>query len=145
MALVRLRLSLPDRPGALARAAAVVAEHGGNITAVDVHHSGVLSATADLTVDFPAAPDLNGLRDALAEGGAATLVSHQEARLVDPVVAALQRASGMLAARSRDPDGDLAAAIAEACATPVAWVSPADEAVRWDAGRFAQERGGAIA
>ncbi len=143
--LARLRVTFPDQPGALARAAAVIAEHGGNITAVDVHHSGVLSAIDDLTVEFPAYPDLDALRQALSTSGAATLLSHQEARPVDPVVAALRRAAAMISAPDSDPAAELAATIAEACATPVAWVSSAAEAQRWDAGRFAQERGGAIA
>jgi hypothetical protein len=143
--LVRLRVALPDKPGALGRLASVIADLGGNITAVDVHRSGVLSAIDDLTVEFPEEPDMGRLSDVLARNGAATLLSHQLTQPVDPVVAALRHAGEMLSSRSADPEESLVAAVAALCSSPVVWVSSMTDAERFDAGRFARERGGAIA
>jgi hypothetical protein len=143
--LVRLRVALPDKPGALGRLASVIADLGGNITAVDVHRSGVLSAIDDLTVEFPEEPDMGRLSDVLQRNGAATLLSHQVTQPVDPVVAVLRHAGEMLSSRSTDPEADLVAAVADICSSPVVWVSSMEDAERFDAGRFARERGGAIA
>jgi predicted amino acid-binding ACT domain protein len=143
--LVRLRVALADRPGSLAAVAGIIAERGGNIVSVDVHRSGVVSAIDDLVVDFPDDHDLQGLRNDLMASGAATLLSHQAAHAVDPIVSALTRASQMIAARGADPDEELARSVAELCASPVVWVSNADEAAKYEAGRFAIERAGAIA
>src|SRR5690349_16682932 len=104
MTLVRLRVALPDKPGALGRLASVIADLGGNITAVDVHRSGVLSAIDDLTVEFPEEPDMGRVSDVLSRNGAATLLSHQVTQPVDPVVAVLRRAGEMISSRSGNPE-----------------------------------------
>ena len=141
--LVRLRIALADQPGALARVAATIAEHGGNITAVDVHRSDV-HAVDDVTVEWPGEDvDLDGLRDALAGSGAGSLVSHQAARQLDPVVAALRRAVDMVASGGRSDD-ELAAAVAEVCASPAVWICPAGVPTDIEAGRMAREGGGAV-
>ncbi|MCU4183723.1 ACT domain-containing protein [Acidiferrimicrobium sp. IK] len=140
--LVRLRIALADQPGALARVAAVIAEHGGNITAVDVHRAGV-NAVDDVVVEWPDdTADIDRLRDALAGSGAGDLRSHQAARQVDPVVAALRRAVDIVAAGGGD--SDLIAAVAEVCASPAVWISPAGEDTAIEAGRMAREGGGAV-
>jgi predicted amino acid-binding ACT domain protein len=144
-ALVRLRIALADRPGALARVAALIAEHGGNIISVDVHRAGVVSAVDDLVVEFPEDADMVSLRNDLTASGAATLLSQQDAHTADPIAGTLLRAADMIGARPDDPEDALARSVAELCASPVAWVSPTDEAGRYEAGRFALERNGAIA
>jgi predicted amino acid-binding ACT domain protein len=141
--IVRLRIALADQPGALARVASVIAEHGGNITAVDVHRAGG-RAVDDLVVDWP--DDGTGFepfRDALAESGAGELVSHQAAQQLDPVVAALRRAADMVAG-GVGGDADLIAAVAEVCASPAVWISPAGDDIPSQAGRLAREGGGAV-
>jgi predicted amino acid-binding ACT domain protein len=143
--LVRLRVALADRPGSLAAVAGIIGDHGGNIVSVDVHRSGVVSAIDDLVVDFPDDNDLHALRNELISSGAATLLSHQAAHAVDPIVSALTRASKMIGARGTDPEADLARSVAELCSSPVVWVSDVDSASRYEAGRFAMERAGAIA
>jgi ACT domain len=143
--LVRLRISLADQPGSLARVAAIIGENGGNITSIDVHRAGVVAAVDDILVEFPENYDLSTLRDALLGSGVGTLLSHQAAHALDPVVGAFRRASEMIDSRPTDPDEELARSAAELCASPVAWVKPASEATQYDAGRFALERGGAIA
>jgi predicted amino acid-binding ACT domain protein len=143
--LVRLRISLADRPGSLARVASIISEHGGNITAVDVHRAGVISAVDDLVVEFPDGKDIMALRHDLTANGAATLLSHQQAHVADGIVTTLRRAAALIAHRADDPDEALSRSVAELCSSPVAWVSTTEEASRWEAGRFALERSGAIA
>jgi ACT domain len=150
--LVRLRIALADQPGALAKVASAIAAHGGNITALDVHRSagaaaGAAQAVDDVIVEFAGPPDLDRLRGDVAATGAGTLLSHQAAQPLDPVVAVLRRAATMVAhsGRGADSEAELRAAIAELCAAPVVWVSGPGEADAYDAGRFAVERGGAVA
>ena len=142
---VRLRIALADRPGALARVATIIAEHEGNITSVDVHRGGAVAAVDDLVVEFPDDADLTKLRNDLTASGAATLLSHQAAHAVDPIVSTLLRAAAMIGNRSDDPESELVRSVAELCASPVVWVSSAEEADAYEVGRFALERSGAIA
>jgi predicted amino acid-binding ACT domain protein len=142
---VRLRIALADRPGSLARVAAIIAEHNGNITSVDVHRAGVVAAVDDVVVEFPDDADLLKLRNDFTASGAGTLLSHQAAHAVDPIVSTLMRAAQMLGARPEDPEAELVHSVAELCASPVVWVSSIEEADTFEAGRFALERSGAIA
>lgn len=145
MALSRLRIAITDRPGVLARVASIIADHEGNIVSLDVHRTGVVSAVDDMVVDLPDRVDLAQLRNDLTASGAATLLSHQAAHLQDAMVAVLQRATEMINTRTLDADAELIAAVAELCGSPVVWVSTSDESLVYDPGRFARERGGAIA
>ena len=144
-ALIRLRIALADRPGALARVAAIIADHDGNITSVYVHRTGVGGAVDDLVCEFPDGANMAPLRHDLTASGAATLLSHQAAHAVDPIVSALQRAAQMISTRPEDPRAELVQSVAELCASPVVWVTSAEEADTYEAGRFALERSGAIA
>jgi predicted amino acid-binding ACT domain protein len=138
-------VALADRPGSLARVASIIADHGGNITSVDVHRAGVVAAIDDLVVEFPDDADLLALRNEMTASGAATLLSQQAAHTVDPIVSTLMRAAEMIGARPEDPEEELVRSVAELCATPVVWISSTEDADRFEAGRFALERSGAIA
>jgi hypothetical protein len=48
-----LRVSIPDRPGALGALASAIGEAGGDITAVDVVERGLSAAVDDVLVDTP--------------------------------------------------------------------------------------------
>jgi hypothetical protein len=112
--------------------------------AVDVHDGHADTAVDEILVDFAELGDVAGLRDALAESGAATLLSHQTARRADPVVQVIVRALEALRSPSLS-DGDLCHAVGDLCSSPVVWVSTADEARQYGAGRFALERRGSVA
>lgn len=127
------------------RVAATIAEHGGNILSIDVHHTGVTQAVDDVTIEFPADGDLDRLRHELTANGAGMVVSHWSTRPVDPVVAALGHATDLINQRRDASDDGLAVAVGKLCGSPVAWVSTTSEADAHEAGRFAKERGGAIA
>jgi hypothetical protein len=135
---IRLRISLTDRAGALAQAANVIGLHGGNIMSIDVHHIDGQSAVDDVVVDFSSEPDTEDIRDDLAMNAATTLISHQASSAADPVVASMDRVVKLLEAGFEDSAG-LADAVADLCAAPLAWVSTAEEARRYDAGRLALE------
>jgi hypothetical protein len=142
--LVRLRVELADSPGSLARVAGVIAGHGGNITAVDVQRSHPATAVDEIVVDFPDDVELAHLRQAIADSGAATLLSHQAARRVDPVVQLLHRAVEVLQSPLSSPEEALTGALAELCSSPAVWVSTADEADQYETGRFALKEHGAV-
>jgi predicted amino acid-binding ACT domain protein len=140
-----LRVALSDRPGALMKVAATIAEHGGNIVSIDVHRAGFSQVIDDLIIDFPDDGDLDRLRHELTANGAGMVVSHWSTQPVDPVVAALGYVAGLLAQHDDGSEDGLARVVGQLCGTPVAWVTPATDADRYEAGRFAKERGGAIA
>lgn len=133
---------MPDQPGALARVATIIASHGGNITSIDAQQADSEFAVDELLVDFSDEPDMTRLREDLASYGDTLLVSHQVTDRVDPIVASLRHVAELLESGSNDLDATLARSVADLCSSPVAWVSTADEAVRYDAGRFALERQG---
>jgi acetolactate synthase regulatory subunit len=131
---VRLRVEIDDTPGSLARVAGVVADHGGNITAVDVHQSGGASAVDEMTVEFPDAVDLAGLRNDIARRTPARVVSHQTASPVDLVVRVLNR----FTTSAGSSGGELLRRlVADLCATPAVWTFPPETAGAYEAGRLA--------
>ena len=141
----RLRIELPDRPGALAKVAAVIAEHGGNLVGIDVQEVEKDSAVDELVVDVPDGVDLAAMRTALLESGAGVLVSHQSgAQQVDPVLRSLRWACAMVAAGPSGADDELTRAVAEASGTSAAWVCNTTDAGLLEAGRLALARGGPV-
>ena len=101
--LIRLRVSLADRPGALAGVATIIASRGGNITSVDVQRVDGEFVVDDLVVQFSEPPDVVLLRDDLAANGAATVLSHQETQAIDPIVASLRRIMQLVDSWPGDP------------------------------------------
>lgn len=140
--LVRLRIELADSPGSLAQVAAIIGEHGGNITAIDVQEGSPASAIDEVTVEFQEESDLRELRHHLRQSGAATVVSHQTANRVDLVVRTLQRLTDVLPASAEERDEGLRRGVAELCSSPVVWVSSPAGATVYGAGKLALERGG---
>jgi hypothetical protein len=142
--LVRLRVELADSPGSLATVAGVIAGQGGNITAVDVHHTSAVTAIDEILVDFPEGADLGRVKRAIAESGAATLLSHQSARLVDPVVRLLRRAIELTQSSMSSPEEELTAALVELCSAPAVWISTVAEAAENETGMFAMQQHAAL-
>lgn len=86
---VRIRLSLADRAGALGQAATVIGLHGGNILSVDVHNTDGASAVDDLVVEFPTEPSQGELGTDLSMTAAASIIQMEPAQSVDVVTAVL--------------------------------------------------------
>jgi hypothetical protein len=135
--LVRLRIELADTPGSLATVAGVIAGMGGNITAVDVQGGRPATAVDEIVVDFPDEVELGRVREVIADSGAATLLSQQSAKRVDPVVELLQ-------SPATPPEEAVTAALADLFSSPAVWVSTAEEAKEHEAGRFALKEHGAV-
>lgn len=112
----------------------MLADHGGNITAIDVHQGDGASAVDEMTVEFPDQVDLAGVRGEIGRRTRATVVSHQTANPVDLVVRVLDRLT-----RSLDQPGPdlLRRLVADLCATPAVWTFTPDEAGAYAAGRLA--------
>jgi hypothetical protein len=144
--LVRLRVEMADVPGALAQAAAIIADHGGNITALDVQRSDNASAVDEVTVELGDTSDLSKLRRRLNESGVARVVALQSANPEDLLVRVLRRVGGLLATPWEDGDLELRRGVAELCATPAVWVTTSADAASYTAGREAlAARGEAVA
>src|SRR5436305_14650631 len=111
----RRRVELPDRPGSLAKVAAVIGEHGANVIGVDVQEVDLYSAVDELVVDVPDDVDVAALRQGLVAAGAGVLVSHQSGiQEVDPVLRALRWACAVVAAGDAGAGEELARAVSGA-------------------------------
>ena len=143
--LLRLRITLADRAGTLAQAATIIGFYGGNIVSIDVHRTAGEAAVDDLVVEFTDEPHLDDLRSDLALDASTTLVAHEAARAGDPIEATLRQVIDLLQSGVGDPNDALARAVGDLCFTPVVWVSSAEEAGRYEAGRSAVERNAAVA
>jgi hypothetical protein len=135
--LVRLRIELDDRPGALAGIAAAIAGHDGNITAIDMLEADGGRVIDEITIDVPGDLDLARLRSEIAGVSNSRVLSHQRAEVVDPIVRVLRR---LATALDRLPDGqgeELAQGVADLCATPSVAVLDAEAAGDHDVGRHA--------
>jgi ACT domain-containing protein len=141
----RLRVELPDQPGALAKVAATIAAQSANVVSVDIHELDGSAAVDEILVQALADWDPAGLAAALQEAGAGVLLSCQPGEgPVDPIVRALSWTTAMLAAGPQDSDLELARALVEACTYARAWICNIPEAVSLPAGRLALERGCAV-
>jgi hypothetical protein len=142
--LLRLRIELPDRPGTLAHVASVLSRHGGNVAAVDIHELEGEAAVDEIVVEVPEDWEPSQLVDDLAAAGATLLSAAPELEVRDPIVTALGWASALLASRAHDSDLELGRAVMELTSASAAWVCSIAEAVRFDAGRLALERGAPV-
>lgn len=141
----RLRLELPDRPGALALVARVLAEVGANITSVDIHELDGDTAVDEIVVSTPDSWEPSVFAAALERTGAATLLSSAaNVASRDPIVWALSWSAAMVAAGADASELELGRAVLELTGAPAAWVCEVDEAVRYEAGRLALERGSPV-
>ena len=141
----RLRVELPDRPGSLAKVAAVIGQHGANVVGVDVQEVDLYSAVDELVVDVPDDVDVAALRAGLVAAGAGVLVSHQSGiQDVDPVLRSLRWGCAIVAAGPAGADDELTRAVSEVCVSSTAWVVDAHDAEEHEAGRMALARGGPV-
>jgi len=135
--LVRLRIQLANAPGTLAAVADVIADNGGNITAIDLQSATADSAVDEVTVEFAQPANLGELRRQIDQGGSARLLSYQTASPVDLVVKVLRRLTQSLSGPTDDGSESLRRGIAELLATPAVWVLRPDAAGTYKAGRQA--------
>lgn len=143
----RLRVELPDRPGALSRVAGIIGECGGNVVSVDVQEVEGALAVDELVVDLPDDVDGDQLRERLDEDRAGILLSIHGARpYSDMVLRAMQWTEALLDSGPDERSDMLASALADLCSASGAWVADSvSEARQFEAGRYTLERGAPVA
>jgi len=141
----RIRIELPDRPGALAKAAAAIATAGGNVMSVDIHEIDGERSVDEILVALPdgcESPTLSAVLDAADAG---TLLSMRaDSGIVDPIVRALHWVGFALEAEPQDCDLALAQSLSEICTTDMAWIWSPAESEQLLAGRRALALGTAV-
>jgi hypothetical protein len=141
----RLRIELPDLPGALAHVASTLGDRGANVVSVDIHELEAGTAVDEILVDAPDDWDPRAVDHDLRRTGGTLLSWAVVTDVRDPMVTALSWAGALLAAaRSDEADDELGRAILEVTAGTAAWVCSVREAVAYEAGRLALERGGPV-
>jgi hypothetical protein len=137
----RLRIELPDRPGALAALGTIVARHDANIVSVDIHEVEGPTAIDDIVVHVPDGWEPGRLSAALTEASTATLLSAQRLSVSpDAVLATLRSCVAMLRADADGLDRECVAALALVSPGSIAWLAEPAAAGRIEAGRLALER-----
>ena len=141
----RLRIELPDRPGALARVAAVIGERGGNVISLDVQEVDGDLVVDEIVTDLPDDVTAADLREALERDHSGALLSAAAPRPYDdPVLRALQWANSLVELPD-DRSERLAAAFADICSASASWTTSPVDARSYEVGRFALERGTPVA
>jgi hypothetical protein len=139
MSRYRLRVELPDLPGALAKVATVISDLDGDVVSIDVHELDGHQVVDELVVEVLTDLDGRVLAAALdaAEAGILLSCAPTTAR-PEPVVEALTWARELVMAT--DP-ATLGRILASACPSAKVWVAPIDDARQVAAGRLALARG----
>jgi hypothetical protein len=135
---LRLRISVADRAGALAQAATVIGLHSGNILSIDVHRNSGNTAIDDLVVEFPDDIDLDDLSFDLVHLQVHVL-SHEPAEYHDPLEELLRRLSEWPDDPFETNDAALIRTATQLCAADRAWISTKEEASKTAPGRAALE------
>ena len=138
----RLRIALPDRPGALGRVGMVVGELGGNVLTIDVQEVDGPAVVDELLVDLPDEVAPADVARALESAGAGVLLSAKPgADVPDQVVRALRWACALTSAGPYGVDDELERAVAEVCGCSNVWLADVEQARPVEAARLALARG----
>jgi hypothetical protein len=141
----RLRIELPDRPGALGRIGQVIGDLGGNVCGVDIQEVDGEHAVDELLVDLPDHVRPADVGFELRSAGAGLLRgSSPGSDRPDPIVRALRWACALTSAGSYGADDEAERALATICGTSCVWLATVEEAKSVEAGRLALARGKAI-
>ena len=139
MSRYRLRVELPDLPGALAKVATVISALDGDVVSIDIHELDGHQAVDELVVEVLTELDGRVLATALDAAGAGALLSCTPAAArPEPVLDALGWARDLATAGDAAVVGRV---LATACHSTKVWVAPIDEAREVPAGRLALARG----
>ncbi|HEV7886274.1 MAG TPA: hypothetical protein VGO92_01860 [Acidimicrobiales bacterium] len=144
MATYRLRVELPDQPGALASVASVIAAGDGNVLSLDIHELDGAQAVDEIVVEAPEEWDTSALERRLAGVGADLLSCAPAVDRDDPMVRALRFAGALVAADPSRDQLELGRAVLEVTGASSAWVSSRGEAVQFEAGRRAMAHDGPV-
>jgi hypothetical protein len=144
MATYRLRVELPDQPGALATVASVLAGHDGNVVSLDIHEVDGAKAVDEIVVEAPDDWDVASVRRGIGAAGAELLSCAPAVDRADPMVRALRFAGALVASDPSRDTLELGRAVLEVTSASSAWVSLRAEALGFEAGRRALAHDGAV-
>lgn len=137
----RLRIALPDRPGALGRVGHVVGQLGGNVLTIDVQEVDGPAVVDELLVDLPEDVAPADVAAALHAAGAGTLLTAKPGSDVpDQVVRALRWACALVSAGTYGADDEVERAVAEVCGCSNVWLAHIEQARVVEAARLALAR-----
>jgi len=138
----RLRIALPDRPGALGRVGHVVGGLGGNVLTIDVQEVDGPAVVDELLVDLPDTVVPADVAAALDVAGAGSLLTASPGSDVpDQVVRALRWACALTSAGHHGADDEVERAVAEVCGCSNVWLADIEQARLVEAARLALARG----
>jgi hypothetical protein len=140
----RVRIELPDRPGALAQLTAAIAAHGGNVVAVDIHELDAETAVDEILLETVDPWDAGRLAAGLEASGARLISWAPAVGWKDPVVRSLRWAAAIASATPQESELELGRAVGEVANATAAWVCDAEAAMAYEVGREAMERGQAV-
>jgi ACT domain len=134
----RIRVELPDRPGALAQVTGRLAEWGADVLSVDIHTlddrassdlGAPLLAVDEILVEVAESWDAAEFASALAGAGAGRVLGVTTSGPgADRVVAALQWARHLVETGVHSSELELAGTIAQLCTSSTAWVGAVEVA-----------------
>jgi hypothetical protein len=145
MVAYRLRIELPDRPGALAGVTSEIATFDANILSIDVHEVDGNTAIDEIVVEVDEAWTAAPLAASLAGSGAGTLLSSRQVTTSeDPVAGALDAVVAMVSGDPSAVDAECSNALLALALGSTARLLDVDAAVLDPAGRLAVDRRGTI-
>jgi hypothetical protein len=145
MATYRLRIELPDRPGALAGVTAEIGSHQANIVSIDVHEVDGATAVDEIVVDVSDDWVPGPLALTLATTRVGTLLSSRRITTVDdPMVGALEAVAMMIRGDQDELDAACCAAVLSLAHGVSARVLDMDAALLDPAARTAIDRRGSV-
>lgn len=144
MSTYRLRVELPDQPGALALVATAIAAAEGNVLSIDIHELDGAKAVDEIVVEAAEDWDIAALATAVEAAGADLLSCGLAADRMDPMVKGLRYAGALIAADPLRDTLELGRAVLELTGATAAWISTVAEAAAYEAGRRAMAHDGPI-
>lgn len=145
MVAYRLRIELPDRPGALAGVSAEIAASGANIVSIDVHEIDGSCAIDEIVVEVDEGWLPAALAASLAANSAGALLTSRRMDLrEDPVTTALDAVAQMVAGGTGDVDRNCCRALLGLAHGSTAEVLERDDALRDPVAKVALERGATL-
>jgi hypothetical protein len=141
MVAYRLRIELPDRPGALAGVTSEIAGSDANILSIDVHEVDGNTAIDEIVVEVDEGWTPGPLATSLASGGAGILLSSRQVTASeDPVAGALDAVVAMVSGDATAMDAECTNALAALALGSTARLLDVDTALLDPAGRLAVDR-----
>jgi hypothetical protein len=141
MVAYRLRIELPDRPGALAGVTSAIAAANANIVSIDVHEIDGTTAVDEIVVEVADGWAPAPLAAALVQsGGGILLSSRRMTSTEDPVTSALRAVTSMVSDGPSAVDGECRQALLALAHGSSARLLDLDAASRDQTGRLALDR-----